>query len=289
MKKTALLIFLSIASFVTYAQLAEDFNTSCASASSPSTWTIYNPLSATSPQGEWHCTSTNGRPTGTGIPTPGVECTGYYSSANHLDTSYLITPIIYVNHTTYPGGHAYVRFDTKKDLLTNGAKVAVEHMDSFSTGLTTFTGTVTPAFSSTGDTGWVTRELDISNYLDSPSFRVAFRYTSATTTGTIWYMDNVVIVANSLSINEVSKQMLPITVVGDATSSKVTVSYTTEVAGNYRIAMYDMMGREVYSTRINTRSGTSSYIMNDLSLRPGMYCIKIGNENTYGTTKLMIQ
>jgi hypothetical protein len=299
MKKTALLSLLTISSIVSCAQFPEDFNTKCATASTPWGWLVNNPIPGTAAQGSWVCTATNGKPVTTGgTPTPGVQCSGYYSGTNHLDTSYLISPLINtLTSTNYPGGKVYMRFDTKKDNILNGARIDLRKLivDSISgnplSDSIVGSGMVTPNFGDEDATDWVTHEVDLTQYLNAPPFYMGFRYVSTTATGTIWYMDNIFITPFSLSVEQqyTNKQALPIFVIGGGTSSQISLSYTTHDAGTYHVAIYDMMGRNVHASDVDATRGTASYTISGLSLRPGMYCVKMGNKYTYGTTKLMIQ
>ena len=294
MKKITLLTIMTISFLSAGAQISslnEDFDVACATALFPSSdgWMVINPVPGTNPPGAWNCTSTNGRPNTLGSPTPGVQCTGTYSSAYHLDTSFFVTPLLNVSSYT---GHVYLRFDTKKDNIVLGGKLSVMTHDSalsspyYDLGIG---GLVTPPFGDADSLNWVTHQADITNYKDSGSFYLAFRYTSATTYGTAWYLDNIKLTTIPLSVGRISKDILPLTVTGNSTYSQITLSYTIGTAGKYHIAIYDMVGRRVYDEQVVANSGTASYVIKGLDLHPGMYCIKIGNENTYGTTKLMIQ
>ena len=296
MKKTLLLSILAAFSLVAQAQLSENFNTTCASASFPSNgWTQYIPPTISiPPAGRWDCTAIKGRPTSTGVQTPGMTCTGTYSSAYNLDTSYLITPLISLPTASYPGHHAYLRFDTKKDDIILGGKLAVGEFIDTNTHMmntildTAVSGLITPAFGNSDSTNWVTHQADLSGYIGG-NFYIAFRYTSTTTTGTAWYIDNVVLTSSSLEVSKIDKDILPISIIGSGSYSQIALSYTAHTSGLYRIVIYDMVGRLVYDGSVEATPGTESYVIKGLDLHPGMYCIKMGNDNTYCTTKVMIQ
>jgi hypothetical protein len=91
-----------------------------------------------------------------------------------------------------------------------------------------------------------------------------------------------------LGVNNVAKKTLPLTIIGNSTSSQITFSYKTALQGTYNIAVYDMTGRKVYEEDINTLQGTTTYTISGLNLHSGMYLLKMGNGVVYGTTKTII-
>ena len=293
MKKTILLgcfTFISLVSIGQLSTLTQNFNTACATASFPSDgWSAYNPIIGTTPQGQWACTATDGRPGVSSAPTPGMTCTGVWSSAYHLDTSYLLTPLL--NLSSYAGGRVYLQFDSKTDNIILGGRLTLgKTIDSTSFPDSTYhdaSASLTPAISSSDSSGWVTHQIDMTPYIDSNNFYMAFRYTSTSTTGTAWFIDNVNLTTVSL-VDKITRNILPLTVIGSCTSNKIELSYSVLLAGNYQVAIYDMLGRQVYAGQVLAQTGTEYHTIDGLNLRPGMYCIKMGNENTYGVTKLMI-
>ncbi len=298
MKKTYLLALFIIVSIYANGQgastLNENFNTSCATATNVSNgWTVYNPISSTIPPGEWMCTSTNGRPNASSAPTPGVTCTGVWAGNYHLDTSYLITPLL--NVSTYTDS-MYLEFDSKTTNINLGGRLAllatrVDSPYNYSTQLPydDLTDTLIPTITVADSTAWVTHQLSLTKYRDSGNFYLTFRYTSTSTSGTAWFLDNVNITIERLNVANVHKDRLPLTVIGKSTSSQIALSYSISTAGKYRILIYDMMGRNVYDEQVLGQPGTASYTITGLNLHPGMYCVKMGNENAYGVTKLMIE
>ena len=295
MKKITLFTLITISALSAGAQISslnENFDVSCATATFPSSdgWMVINPVIGTSPLGKWNCTSTNGRPTTLGAPTPGMQCTGSYSAAYHLDTSFFITPLM--NLGSYAGGHVYLRFDTKTENIIFGGRLAFAESrnDSFRIPYAVLdTPLLSPAFSVLDSTNWATHQVDLSNYIDSGNIYFSFRYTSTTTSGTIWYLDNIMLTTIGLNVAKVNKDILPFTIIGNSTTSQIALSYTSTQTCTYNIAIFDMVGRRIYDGQVVAHAGTESYTIKGLDLHPGMYCIKMGNENTYGTAKIMIQ
>ena len=295
MKKLTLLTLLITVSFFARAQFppTETFNSICATSSFPLGWISYSPPALSMPPaGKWGCTSNKGRPTTSGAPTAGMTCTGTFSTSYHLDTAFLISPILNLHSSDYPSGHAYVNFDTKTDNIILGGKIAMgSPADTMVSSYYDFdtAGLLTPVFGIGDSTNWVTHQADLTQYLDQGPFYVAFRYTSTSTTGTSWYVDNIYMSPFKLGVPRVDKEQLPMSVLGNSTPTRIELSFSIVRAGSFDIEIYDMVGRKVYDEKIVAREGTADHTITGLNLRPGMYCIKMGNEDTYGTTKLLIQ
>ena len=306
MKKAALLLLLVTCSVVSQAQyatyLAENFDVDCVTSSNTalysSGWLTYNPPlpTTTIPSGVWTCTPTDGRPNGSGSPTPGMQCTGVWSSIYHLDTSYLVSPDLdLLSYTGTP--HLYLHFDTKQDSIfidsTLHVLLTLDTPYSPSNPSIDLTPSLIPGFSIADSLGWVTHQTDLISYISLGPFYIAFRYVSNNTSGSIWYLDNVntsvTDIRSMLNTAAIDKTILPLAVLGNATSSQITVSFGYRIAGPYQLAVYDMMGRAVHSETVNIQNGAEKYTIDGLNLAPGMYFIKMGDGNTYGATKAIIQ
>ena len=275
---------------VTY--LAENFDVACAVATEPGHWLEFNPLPGTAPMGEWVCTPTNGRPASTSAQTPGMMCTSVYGSpmAYNLDTSYLITPML--NISSYAPGKIYLRFDSKVSNINLGGRLSV--IESYDSSFhfisdTDITGASLPLIGSGDSSAWVTHEIEITRFEVVGNFYIGFRYTGTTTTGSIWYLDNVNTSRYSLHTENVQTSYLPLTVVGQSSPDQITIAYSTPHALYYQLGVYDMMGREVYKETLNAAGGFENYTISGLHLRPGMYCIKMGNDSNYGFAKTIVQ
>ena len=168
--------------------LNQNFNVDCSvSGNFPSGWLHYNPVAGTEPAGVWSCDPANGRKTITGTPTPGMTCTGVWGGAYNVDTSYLISPRLWL----YGQPHVYLYFDTKADSLTLGGKLSIMYTtDTLTVPTFVYTDTtsgIIPAFGAADSLGWVTHELDISRLAGTAAvpFYLAFRYVSSTTWGSM--------------------------------------------------------------------------------------------------------
>jgi hypothetical protein len=296
MKKIALsLLFASVAG-LSHGQtlIRENFDVDCVlSGNVPysSGWVFYTPLTATIPMGQWTCTPALGRPNLSGGPTPGIMCTGTYGSPAtfHLDTSYLISPVIN-NPVTY-NGHFYLQFDTKTSVFHPGSRLDILVTDttiiSPGTVIVNIDSLITPVFSNGDATNWVTHQADISRF--KGTFYLAFRYSSTVDSGSTWYLDNVNTSLSRLAVSTITDKALPLTAIGVSTGYSITLSYTIQSPGIHFIVITDLMGRVVYNERINVATGTQNHTINGLGLHGGMYFIKMGDGNVLGSTKVIIE
>ncbi len=270
--------------------LVQDFNISCLSPSvfpSDSDWIAYNPIASTATSGEWQCTPSNGR-----WGTPGVECTGVWGTppSYNLDTSYLISPALDLSGYT---GRIYLEFDTRTSDIVLGGRLDlfVGTQDTLfgRSYLDTLAPPLSPLITNDDSSGWVTHEVDLTQYAANVPIYVAFRYTSTTTAGGVWYIDNVHTTVFPLKVNNLTKNTLPLTVIGNSTSSQIIVSYKTENPGMYDLAVYDLIGHKVHEETLSAQKGNANYTITGLNLHSGIYLVKMGNGLTYGTAKTIVQ
>ena len=294
MKRIIICLLLTVSVFNAHAQLtamAEDFEASCHSATGfPSDWLPYNPIATTISNGQWACAPGNGR-----YGTNGIKCTGVWGtpSAYHLDTSYLVSPALNLSTDT---GHIYLHFDTKVSNINLGARLAMilTSRDTIydTTGGGVFsdqTAALTPLFTNEDSTDWVTHVADLTPFKGDNPLYVAFRYTSNTTTGSTWYIDNIYTTSAPTGVPRPRKEMVAFNVVGNSTSSTITLSCKATSQGQYHLAIYDLMGKEVHNENIFLPDSRTTYTMGGLSLSPGMYLVKLGNGIDYRTAKAIVQ
>jgi hypothetical protein len=224
-----------------------------------------------------------------------VYCTGYYSGAYHIDTSYLITPML--NFSSYAGHHLYLRFDSRTSNIVAGSGLIITrspHPDSVVVGSVANVGlnsTIYPAIGIADSLGWVTHEIDLTPSVSYGNFYLTFMYTSTAASGSVWYLDNVISdsLSMKLTVDDPANLLLPMRVVGASSRNEIDLSYSAPVAGRYQVSIIDMLGREVYSAQLNAQSGTENYTIKGLDLHSGMYCIKMGDGVYYGIAKAMIR
>ena len=129
----------------------------------------------------------------------------------------------------------------------------------------------------------------MSDHTASGYFYIAFRFTGTNITGGTWFLDNVNLTTTPLHITDADKQTIPLTVIGASTTNNITLSYSSVTTGAGHLAVYDMMGREVYKEDIVFNGTQAIHTIKGLGLAPGMYVIKIGNDLAYSVAKVVVQ
>ena len=79
-----------------------------------------------------------------------------------------------------------------------------------------------------------------------------------------------------------------LTLIGNATSEKMTFTYDVEEAGNYTLNIYDMTGRILHTENVNAQAGGQALTVSGLNLTPGMYIARIGNGSTTAIARVAI-
>jgi hypothetical protein len=250
-----------------------------------SNWMILNPITSTIGPGQWNCGPTDGR-----SGTPGIKCTGTYGSAFHLDTSYLITPALNLSGYT---GNIYLQFDTKTSDIILGDTIevmAIHDTTHPESGASYLSPALAPVFTNGDATDWVTHVANLTAFKSTPFF-IAFRYTSPSTSGNIWYLDNVntTTLPITLGLPTVERSKISVLVAGPAGPSDIKLNCDAPVAGTYQVVLTDMPGRAVYNNTMTLSAGFTEFDIKGLNLAPGMYFLKLGNGQYLGTAKVMIQ
>jgi len=166
--------------------------------------------------------------------------------------------------------------------------------------------TFTPATSVTGT--WTTGGEVFSNYtcgvnfahtLDNISSNVYIRivtlvFSSGSGNRASTAIDNYNLTwgatSSTTGVSNISTQpSLSLNELGNATTDKITLSYTTDEEGNYNLNIYDMTGRILHTEDINASTGTQLISVNGLHLCPGIYFAKMNNANSSSVTRIMVQ
>jgi hypothetical protein len=267
----------------------EDFQSNCPlGAHHPDGWADYNPMASTIPWGQWACTSTEGRG-----GTKGIKCTGLWGSPMeyHLDTAFLLSPML--NLSSYAGKPVYLRFDSKTSNVHLGAKMdVVAVFDSVQSGyIGNLDQLLTPLFSNDDSTDWVTHQFDLTGFITASDFYIGFRYTSPATSGSVWFLDNILITSAPLSItnNQLPTSTLSLNASGNSATGEVKVAFNAPDAGDYNVAIYDLTGRKVISEQISARKGEATYVFHNVFVAPGVYIVRAGNSLSLGTAKFIIE
>lgn len=89
------------------------------------------------------------------------------------------------------------------------------------------------------------------------------------------YIDNVCFSENSQQATPIYNSLIAVDVFPNPFSSKFTVKYEADCRGNAGLMLTDILGQEVYSTRIHFDSGSNRYIIDTEHLAPGVYVLHI--------------
>ncbi len=93
-----------------------------------------------------------------------------------------------------------------------------------------------------------------------------------------------------LAVTNVSAQpALNFSVLGAASSDKITFRYNVEENAAYNFSIYDMTGRTLHTENIDAVSGGQEIAVNGLHLVPGMYFAKMNNSNCSAVTRIIVQ
>ena len=279
----SLFIISGLAAHAQATQIEQNFNACVFGDDFPLDWYSYNPIDSTTTNGSWKCGPAFGR-----WGTAGVACTGVWSDHYHLDTSYLISPVL--DLSGYTGGNIYVQFDTKTTNINLSGRLSlfVSTDSLFGSGDTPqdITSSLLPVFTNGDSSDWVTHEADLTAYETMGPVYLAFRYTSTTTSGSTWYIDNVFTTKFPEHVNAPVKPALQLTTIGTSTPDHITLSCPA-AQGTYHITVFDMLGNKAHSEDINIHSATTTFTVN-ANLHSGMYLVRMENGHACSTTKTVV-
>ncbi|MES2703462.1 MAG: choice-of-anchor J domain-containing protein [Bacteroidota bacterium] len=265
-------------------QLNENFNSNCPDgAHHPHGWVDFNPIPSTIPKGQWVCAA-EGR-----AGTPGIKCSGLWDGAYHLDTAFLISPLI--NMSSHAGEPIFLRFDSKTTKINLGAKLSIVAGEdsTFHTYFAGFDQALTPVFGNDDSTDWVTHQFDLSGFAHAGDFFLAFRYTSPDDAGSVWFLDNIFTTSAPLEVQTLTPTIFQnLTAVGNSATSEVKLSFSADKTETYDIGIYDLTGREVARQQVRVRAGQNSYTLKDVDANPGIYILKLGGNTAFRTAKFMV-
>jgi len=268
----------------------ENFDASCtvAGPNYPTSWSDWNVIPPTTSLG-WNCGPLDGRG-GSG----GMECTSFYGGVNYFDSAWLFTPQLELS--SYPG-NIYLRFDAKYEYIAARMSVKISNNyyrgidpDSNAVDWADVTSSLSPQINPNADSAdWVTHYIDLTPFKTaSTPIVVAFRYVSSSTAGGTWTIDNVFTTTFPQGITDITKQNLPVTVLGASTASQIVFSCDVPEQGDYKVSVYDCVGREVHTETVAARTGTYTYTLSNLDLHSGLYLVKMGNASCYGVAKAIV-
>lgn len=259
----------------TYQSLNENFNNACTSTQGfPTDWDQFAEFG----NQHWSCS-----PDG-GLNNSPCMTVNDYTTTHNIDTQILYTPRLDLSAYSHIYLNFFDRYARNGDSLgvyvTNENGTADPLCDSCS-----WTKIVVPF--SQDDTAWIEHQIDLTPY-KAKQLYVAFKYTSSASTGSIWYLDSV-FTTEQVYVPNVVKENIPLTVVGPPGSGGILLECTIPAAGQYRLALYDITGRTVYWEQTLRNAGKQRIAINNKILAPGMYIVKLNNENYSGFAKAVVQ
>jgi len=256
--KRFLLSVLAIAIvFVTNAQiLSEDFEAS--SGSIPAGWSTYTPSWQTLAT-KWHPNDYNDN-----------DCmrASSYVGANFETEQWLITPSFSTvgetalsfsfdnEKASYPGNPMQVFIST--DFTGDSVDFATASWTEI-TGLNLSTGTYT----------WVTSTHNISSYTDNANVHIAFKYTSTSTQGAVWDVDNIVVSAGS-GVETINSGLR---ISPNPASSVLNLNSVSNID---QLLISNIIGQRVMNiNNVNSKN----YTLDIRNLKSGVYMIAIRNSD----------
>ncbi len=257
--------------------LDENFDVSCASISGfPNFWHQFAIAGAQS----WLCTQ------GKGLHNTPCISMNDYTNMHNADTTWLITPKLDLSSYSKIYFNFYDKYSRSGDTLdvyvTNQYGGSGNPLcDSCS-----WTEIVIPFIQS--DTTWKEHQIDLTPYKSKPLY-VGFKYSSSTTSGSIWYIDSVFTTQTLSAGPNLVKENIPVTVLGIPNGDGINLEYTLPVAGTYQLNLYDITGRVLIAKTFTKPAGVQRTMLNDVNLPKGMYLVRLGNETWYGYAKAAVQ
>ena len=260
--------------------ISEDFNISCAitGLNYPSGWQEYNNIPPY-PTMAWNCTPTHGRG-----GTPGMQCSGFYSGAYHLDTAWLFTKPIYLNHYK---DSIYLRFDSKYEVGEGKSGLSLylfRYLDSaFSFPILgppniyyDLTSSLSPVISNWDSLGWVTHQVSLSAYKTIPTpVYLAFRYISTNSLAGTWTIDNINTTQTGLSVPPTISTEKGLSLAAYTINGKIGITFDAPNPGNYFLAIFDITGRPFLNQPLYAKERSGSIIIDAINYPNGIYFIKM--------------
>lgn len=207
----------------------------------------------------------------------------------NLDTSYLVTPLLNLGGYS---GNIYLQFDTRTTNIHLGGNLALlistdtPYHDTATT--IDLTASVNPLFGNGDSTGWVTHQANLTPYKNTP-FYVVFRYTSTSSTGSAWYLDNVNTSTTRLETPVITGNEISLSGSGNSNSQDITIYFTAPAAGTYNLILYDLTGQLICNKIIHAATGYQTYSLDEVNLHSGIYFARLTNDAYSGIAKIWVR
>ncbi len=254
----------------------ENFDTACANNALPYGWSRLNYVGAAQ---QWACGG------GTSI-NKYISMSGIGGSGSNDNEDWLLTPGIYLNNATNP----VIYFQAFKRRII-GKNISVLMSSNYTGAGNPYLATWTDLNInfSTIDTGtWTTFSAPLT--VNAPLF-VAFKYTCSGVFNdcATWRIDSLVVTNSTGMLESNGHNQLPISVLGQATSSNIIIGFIAEKSAECIADVYDLTGRVVYHKEFNALIGTNRLHLQTPNLQTGLYIIRLCDGYNYGVTKAFVE
>lgn len=116
--------------------------------------------------------------------------------------------------------------------------------------------------------------IDLLEYKDLPFF-LAFTYECGTDGAFAYYLDDISVTDEPSGIRQVTDDHKNLVVVGNPTSNQIRLLLTARAPGSYKLRIYDLNGRVIYSNLYQVKEGKNDIVISHIHLLKGIYMIKV--------------
>lgn len=178
------------------------------------------------------------------------------------------------------------------DKVTRGIYYSTDYAGDAATATWIAIDNNLPAIASTGQ--FFDKSIDITSAAaENKPFFLAFKYeTTPDTTNNAWEwaLDNIEVTHadSTLSINNIFKKQVNLTVLGEATSNQINLRVSTLKNLDLNIAIFDMNGRQIFNKAAFVTTGTQVVELNNTNIAQGMYLIRVASKEGSQAIKVMV-
>lgn len=246
----------------------------------------------------WYCD--NFDDTTSNFEPPYLSINGGTGSASFLNKDYLVTTLP-IDITDLDIDKVNLYYTEKRRFGGDGVTRGIYYSQDFSGDAGTATWVAIDnnleVISQTGT--FVRRNKDITALIDpSQPFYLAFLYESIedVDSGRVWQWSlddiefEVIEKDSNISINPLNNTGFHVAVMGMAKANEVNVRVASGVdLNNAIVTIYDVSGRNVYTSKEQFRAGTQLFQINNVMLKTGMYVLKLDTPQGIKTVKFLVE
>ncbi len=146
------------------------------------------------------------------------------------------------------------------------------------------------AFTPTSASEWRQETVSISTSAGSSDFRFKFEFDGDGGTGNNVYIDDINITTTNTGIEDELANEFGFNVTPNPFSENAIVSFSILQKHQVRLAVYDMLGREIIPAADNEmNAGAYEFPLDKTILKPGIYFVKLGVDGYSVTKKVVVQ